>query len=38
MWAEGTMTAGEIAAQLEIGRRTVFKYVKDQPGAKTSSN
>jgi DNA invertase Pin-like site-specific DNA recombinase len=34
MWAEGTMTAGEIAAQLDIGRRTVFKYVKDLPGGK----
>lgn len=35
MWAEGTMTADEIAEHLEIGRRTVFKYVKDQPGGKT---
>lgn len=34
MWAEGTMTADEIATRLEIGRRTVFKYVKDQPGGK----
>lgn len=28
LWAGGTMTAVEIAAQLEIGRRTVFKYVE----------
>lgn len=34
MWAEKTMTADEIAAQLEIGRRTVFKYVKGMPGGK----
>ena len=34
MWADRTMTADEIATQLEIGRRTVFKYVKDQPGGK----
>jgi DNA invertase Pin-like site-specific DNA recombinase len=33
MWTEGTMTADEIAAQLKISRRTVFKYVKTVPGA-----
>lgn len=36
MWATKTMTANEIAAQLGIGRRTVFKYVKGQPGGKDS--
>lgn len=35
LWAEGAMTADEIAKQLDIGRRTVFKYVKDQAGDKT---
>ena len=35
LWPEGTMTADEIVAQLETGRRTVFKYVnKDQFGEK----
>lgn len=32
LWAEGTMTAGEIAARLEVGRRTVFKYVRHSAG------
>lgn len=27
LWDSGTMTANEIALQLEIGRRSVFKYV-----------
>lgn len=27
LWVQGTMTAAEIAARLEVGRRTVFKYV-----------
>ena len=34
MWATKTMTANEIATQLDIGRRTVFKYVKGLPGGK----
>ncbi len=34
LWAEQTMTADEIATQLQISRRTVFKYVKDLPGGK----
>ena len=35
LWAGGTMTADEIAAQHETGRRTVFKYVnKNQFGEK----
>lgn len=29
LWAQQTMTADEIATQLQISRRTVFKYVKD---------
>ena len=32
MWAQGTMTADEIASRLQVGRRTVFKYVKAGPG------
>lgn len=34
MWEQRSMTADEIAAQLQISRRTVFKYVKDLPGGK----
>ena len=34
MWATKTMTANEIATLLDIGRRTVFKYVKGLPGGK----
>ncbi len=32
LWAQGTMTADEIACRLQVGRRTVFKYVKAGPG------
>ena len=34
MWEQRSMTADEIATQLQISRRTVFKYVKDLPGGK----
>ena len=36
MWASGKMTADEIADQLDISRRTVFKYVKDQAAAEVT--
>lgn len=34
MWEQRSLTADEIAEQLQISRRTVFKYVKDLPGGK----
>jgi len=39
LWDSKTMTADEIALQLEIGRRTVFKYAnKNQPGLRRVDN
>jgi DNA invertase Pin-like site-specific DNA recombinase len=39
LWDSKTMTADEIALQLEIGRLTVFKYAnKNQPGLRRVDN
>ncbi len=37
MWVKPTMTADEIAAQLEISARTVFEYVKRESADKAGT-